>query len=419
VALTLTLALAPRAPAGTEVFALDPESGPAGTKLTITGKGLATTKHVAFAVGQTVKPARFRVVSDRALEVIAPEYYRPQAAATVAVFTPSGVAVAMPAAAQTVRTTVPGHNVGEPGASLYHVLAGGVVANAGSVAVIEEGGLVQRGSTAGMHFVKRGGALLDYDNPSGIVFREPGAVIGPALAGASLPPTFYTVPVVSVSPGVGPFRYQAVPRPDPGNAPPGPPGGITIAPRAAAAGDIITLSGRGFARTASVRFKDPYAPPRPAGFRIVSDRELKVEVPDERPRPGPQLLLVSSTEGLTLTVPRDRTVRPALARARRTSADLPVYYVAPGDVADMDGGGAIFVERGGLVTRALGNSVVLIKDGGRADVGLGGAGAVYYEPDADLPDALKNGRNAQEVPRIVPSFFPSPFVLLPGPVFRK
>src|SRR5262249_3846464 len=152
----------------------------------------------------------------------------------------------------------------------------------------------------------------------------------------------------------------------------------------------------------------------PAGFRVVSDRELKVEVPDEQPRPGPQLLLVSSTEGLTVTVPRDRTVRPALLLARITPADQPVYYVAPGDVTDTGGGGAVFVERGGMLIRAQGNSVVFIKDGGRADARLIGSGTVYYEPDAVLPDALKYGRNAQEVPRIVPSFLPSPFILLPG-----
>src|SRR5262249_42456880 len=147
------LLLAKSARADPEIFALTPETGPAGMPVQIKGKGLKATRHVIFAVGRTVKTARFRVVSDEEVQVLAPEYYRPDAAATVAVLTPSGLTVAMPAAVQVVRTRTHGRNASEPGASFYHVLKGGRVASAGSVAVIEYGGVVDRSDTPAMQLV--------------------------------------------------------------------------------------------------------------------------------------------------------------------------------------------------------------------------------------------------------------------------
>ena len=47
--------------------------------------------------------------------MLVPECYRPGAAATVAVFTEGGAAVAMPATVQTVRSSVQGTNVAEAG----------------------------------------------------------------------------------------------------------------------------------------------------------------------------------------------------------------------------------------------------------------------------------------------------------------
>ena len=169
----------------------------------------------------------------------------------MAVFTRSGTTVAMPATAQTIRTSVRGTNPSEPGASFFHVLDRGILAYAGSVSLIESGGIVERGTTPGMQFVKRGGTLLDFDNPNGIVFHEPGAIFGPAIFRSRLRLTFITVPSVSVSPGVGPFTYERIPRPIPASRAV-PPQIRSIVPRAAAAGDIVTLHGHGFARTTSV-----------------------------------------------------------------------------------------------------------------------------------------------------------------------
>ena len=86
--------------------------------------------------------------------MLAPDCYRPGAAATVAVFTEQGVAVAMPATVQTVRSPVQGTNVAETGESFYHVLDGGVLSTRRSVAVIEKGGVVVQSSESG-HAVRQ------------------------------------------------------------------------------------------------------------------------------------------------------------------------------------------------------------------------------------------------------------------------
>lgn len=414
--LIVLLISGPRSFAGPEIFSLDPEWGPAGTRIALKGKGLTTTTHVGFAVGRTVKPARFKVVSDRELEVIAPEYYRAQAAATVAVFTRNGATVAMPATTQEIRTSVRGNNPNEPGAGFYHVLDGGLVTYAGSVALIEGGGTVER-AIAGMQFVKRGGTLVGVDNANGIVFYEQGAIFGPRFARSSIPLTFIRVASISGSPGVGPFVYEHVLNADPGHAPAVPPQIRSIEPRAAAAGDIITVHGRGFARTFLVQCIEKYSGPRQVGFRVISDDTLKVEVPDNVLRPGPQLLIVQSTEGLTVTVPQDSTIRPAMLR--HGSNPDGFYWIGPGDIADrMGGASAVFVEGDGLLDRMGGGRIVFVKRGGRvADSGSAPA-AFYYEPGAVVPEHLKGRRNAAEVPHIVPSFLPSAFEVLPGPVFR-
>src|SRR5262245_60639904 len=132
--------------AGPEIYSIEPESGPAGTPIHLSGKGLSSTGRVLFAVGRTIRRAEFKVVSDREIDVLAPEYYRSGAAATVVVFTRQGAAVAMPATVQTVRSPVQGADVAETGESFFHVLDGGILNEAHSVAVIEPGGVVVQSS---------------------------------------------------------------------------------------------------------------------------------------------------------------------------------------------------------------------------------------------------------------------------------
>jgi hypothetical protein len=211
-----SLVLPPVMSAGPEIFSITPESGPAGIPVRITGKGLATTGRVVFAIDRALSRARFKVISDEEIEVLVPECYRPGAAATVAVFTESGAAVAMPATVQTVRSSVRGANVAEAGETFYHVQSGGAVSSAESVAVIEKGGVVAHSTNAAMHFVKSGGTLLEFRNRAGIVFYEPGAQLGPGVARPNqrAEVTLVRVPEITECPGVGPFRYVAPPRPD-------------------------------------------------------------------------------------------------------------------------------------------------------------------------------------------------------------
>jgi hypothetical protein len=418
--LVLTVVLAECARAAPEIFSLDPETGPAGTPIVLKGKGLARTRHVAFAVGRSVKLARFWIVSDRELNLLAPEYFRAQAAATVAVFTPSGVTVAMPAAGQTIRAMDRAQKATEAGATLYHVMNGGVVAQASSVAVVEWGGVVQSGSTPGMHFINQGGTLVDYSNTNGIVFYEPGANFGPAIARSQYSLTLTPVPHITVSAGVGPFVYEKPPRPRLANVRVVPPQIDTFAPYAGAAGDIVKLTGRGFAQTTNVWIKEPSVPPRQTGFRIISDHTLRIEVPDDSGASGPALIMVATTAGLAVTVPDDRTIRPALFFGAAPRPEFaPVLWVAPGDVTRAPPGDVVFVDNDGCLVDAIGNSVLLIKRAGQVGGRLGRQSLVFYERGAVLPAHVRNARDAHEVPAIIPSIVPSPFAIFNASPFRR
>src|SRR5262249_36383693 len=172
-----------------------------------------------------------------------------------------------------------------------------------------------RSRSPAMHLVRRGGALMDFTNPNGIVFYEQGAILGSMLADARQPRAerFYRVPRIAASPGVGPFLYQGAPRPDLEATPAVPPWIRSVVPPAGSAGEVITLQGKGFARTTEVLLIDAQGQARSAGFRIVADQQLKFEVPDLEAITGPQLLAAVSTEGLTVTIPRARTIRPGPA----------------------------------------------------------------------------------------------------------
>jgi hypothetical protein len=435
--------------AGPEIFAITPETGPAGTPVQIKGRDLKATKHVLFAVGSTAKTARFQVVSDEELQVIVPRYYRAGAAATVAVLTRSGMAVAMPASVQTIRGAAHGHSGNEPGAGFYHVLSRGRVLSAESVALIEHGGVVERSRTPAMHLVKKGGALLEFSNPNGIVFHEHDAVLGPALFNPrqTAPQRFFHVQNITASPGVGPFLYQSAPRPDPAAAPAVPPTISSVVPPAAGAGDVITLKGKGFARTTEVFFLNSQAQARSAGFRIVSDRQLEVEVPDKDAITGPQVVVVITTEGLTLTLPRNGTIRPGVARPNPGGTHWPlpqgaILWFGPGDdvppgagnhlffiarggqVGATQLGATYFVQRGGALTRDREDLVGALRLRGlpkhvtRSLARLGNGGRVYFEPGAILPEELRETPVGHETPAIVPSFFDQPFVILAGPLYR-
>ena len=163
-----------------------------------------------------------------------------------------------------------------------------------------------------MQLVKKGGVLMEFSNPNGIIFHEHGAVLGPAMFNPRHSPAqrIFHVQRITASPGVGPFIYQGTPRPDAAGIPAVPPGIEAVVPPAAGAGDVINLKGQGFARTTEVLFLNQNGQSRSAGFRVVSDRQLKVEVPDKDVITGTQLVMVVTTEGLTVTLPRGGILRP-------------------------------------------------------------------------------------------------------------
>src|SRR5262249_16866203 len=72
-----------------EIFSIDPGEGPAGTVVKVTGSGFEQTRYVLFAAGRTGQQAKFKVLSDKELEVTAPAYLREGTSATVVVVTGS------------------------------------------------------------------------------------------------------------------------------------------------------------------------------------------------------------------------------------------------------------------------------------------------------------------------------------------
>ncbi len=421
--LAVLLAIPVSASAGPEIFSIEPESGPAGTPIQLKGKGLLTTGRVVFAVGRTLSRARFKVLSDQEVDVIAPDYYRPGAAATIAVFTEHGAAVAMPATVETVRSPVQGTNVAETGESFFHVLDGGVLSTAGGVAVIEQGGVVVQSTNPAMQFVKRGGTLLEFHNSNGIVFYELGAQLGPGVAKPNrpVPVTLVRLLDITACPGVGPFRFVAAAAPDLNDRTGGSTGhpGVVVAP--APAGATLTLTGSGFARAIEVSFLGPTGASRAAGFRVVSDRELRVEVPEADATTAPQLIAVLTSRGLAVTIPRNQTIRPiAVGRFRPNPALLRTapLWIGSGDVVGSVASQSIFIAPGGLVTQAEANRVYFIQHDGRLGDGGQNPSAVYFEPGAILPDRLKQAPVGQPVPVIVPSPVDAPFFILRPPDVR-
>jgi len=400
---------APPARATPEIFGLNPTEGPAGTRIQVTGKDLGQTRNVAFAVGSTVKSAAFKVIGNDRLEVTAPEYYREGGAATVAVFTAKGVTVGMPAAGRTINGPIPGAVPTEPGASLLHVLPGGVVNDAETVAVIERGGVVEDSRRPAMHFVRNGGVLLRFNNAYGLIVREVGANFGPDVVNRQVPLTVITVPTITLSPGVGPFLYTKPPVPK-SQAAATPPVIRSVSPIVAGPGDILLLRGKGFARTTNVFLSGRARILQDAGFRVISDDQLRIQIPDQNATPGPQIVIVATSEGATVTLPpRGTEVRMEIAlnpfNPRINPVDLPYLLVGPGEVVRFRGAHVYYVAGGGLVAGTGGGGVYFVKSGGEmADPGANPS-ALFYEPEAIVPQRLKEGagKNIRQVRAIVPS----------------
>jgi hypothetical protein len=413
-AIVWSCSLAAGADDAPEIYSLSPDEGPAGTKILLKGRHLEKTIDVGFAAGWTIRRARFQVLSDRELEVIAPSYLKDGTAATVAVITNRGMTVGVPPDA----VTVDGRRASPRGSSAFcHVTKGGRIHDASGISLIEAGGMVDRSREVAMNMVKRGGALEEYGNGLGVVFYERGAYLGPKLLN---PPAsesrarLVAIREIRPSPGIAPFLFRA-PDPMPGRASRAP--DIRgIAPLAATYGDIITLSGAGFTATTDVYlYSGSHLSLARAGFQVVSDHTLKVQVPDEggipRPRPAPvrlgtygpyavrspsyarpQLLIVVNPIGATVTVPATFTGQPIpedpglslyAGPAAWAPRDHEIYYITAGAVE--------------IPVATL----VFLKDGSRLTSPI--AADIFCEPDAVLPDQNRDVMRVRRVRQIEPS----------------
>lgn len=394
--------------AGPEIFSLSPDQGGAGDLILIRGKHLKDTRRVFFSAGPVVRLAQFKAISDQELEVVAPEFLLPGTEATIAVLTDQGVTVGMPPDAQTVDSASASRSRSAP---FSLVKQGGLVDVAQGITVIEDGGIVRGSIPVGMHFVHKGGILLGFTDAEGVVFEERGATYNPRALNKSsrIPPEATRIPVdhISVSLGIQPFRFQA-----PDQAP-GPAGSVPrierIEPIVATCGDVLDVRGSGFLGTTEVYFFNArFTRPTAAGFRVVSDRHIRVETPTvngtARPRPPidfvhpnkqwkwffapvrPHFLIVVNPKGATVTVPAAPTGQPL-----REVYNL-LEFVGPGQTSTIDHE-LYFVESQGLATQPTG--LFFLKNGAR--LATTQAQAVFLEPQAQLPSTLDNAQTRHRV----------------------
>lgn len=395
------LSAAPLQKGKPEIFSISPAEGPAGTTIKVTGTGFDHTRYVLFSAGRTGQRAKFKVISDRELEVKAPPYFRPGTSATLVVVTTLAATVGVPASVLDVDQTHSGSDAG----TFYHVLKNGYLKAPQGIVLIDEGGTAEAHEGAAICFVKNGGVLLDADRFRGLVIHEPRATLRTSARPHSVSGRLMQVAEISASIGIEPFVYY---RPD---APPSlaesPPHVTSASPSRVPDGGLLTLHGKGFSETSEVRFISSrnFGNGRTAGFRIVSDKRLEVEVPENMV--GNPLLVVVNPKGATLVAGRNEFVpyvgrhkrpwRPVAWKPRHQSLANPVLVVDANSVVD-DGSGsrAFFIANGGRVAHSGGGCVFFVKDGGHLSVGGSGGQTVFHEPKADLADDVK-GRSAQSI----------------------
>ena len=187
-----------------EIFSLDPSDGPAGTTVKVTGTGFERTRYVLFAAGRTGQQAKFKVVSDKELEVTAPPYLRDGTSATVVVVAANGAAVGIPPSVLEVD-----HRQGKnQAATFYLVRSGGDLASSQGVVLVDQGGQAEASDKSSICFVKNGGTLQHTNRFPGVVIHEPDAILQIDPNPSDSPTRLLKVPVINASPGVEPFLYQ-------------------------------------------------------------------------------------------------------------------------------------------------------------------------------------------------------------------
>lgn len=368
---------------GGKIYSIEPDSGPAGTIVSIKGSNLATTRLVLFACERSVKRAKIKVKSNREVLAIAPDVFRPGVSATIVVVTADSATIAAPPSAQIVseaNAASAGNN------SFYHVKANGVVRRAGGVAVIEPGGTVLDGANSPLVLVKRGGYLDRYENTAGFIIEEPGSRFGARfLSAKNADGRILHLPVgeITVSRGIDPYVFEAPVAPRGESI--APPRIDSINPPYAKSGDIIELNGSGFLETTNILFVNSRRYDlQKAGFQVVSDRRIRIEVPtDSGFATGQNLIVAINPAGASVTIPAI-----GFAPVPHGIKPLDIGVAASGIVTPQSFVGVVFAGDGGIVT--TGGSMLFVTNGGR--VVADRARAVVYESNVKLPESLeKNG----------------------------
>ena len=385
--------------AGPDVFSLEPDQASAGDEITIKGRNLKGPREVLFCTGYTLKQAKFKSVSDQELKVVVPDYFLPEVPAIVAVITARGTTVCMP---PTV-VEVDGSRAQYPSrAPFYHVRKGGLLQSAGGVAVIESVGVVSSAGQTGVVFVKSGGTLVRYRNPAGIVVCDPGALLGEKFGGGDRNAEErqvrqIQVPAITTSLGIEPFLFQA-PKQAAGIAQHAPRVN-SILPRVAGPSEVIQLRGRGFLETTEVYFSSGLMGRtefQKVGFQVVSDHHLRVVAPDVMAPPNWEfMIVVVNPLGATVTVPpTSRNLRSLSQAAERGRA---FYWMDASELRKSSGGNFLFIDWDVNETKTAG--LTFVKNGGQ--LASTGGGAIFYEPDAVLPEIVKNkNREVHAVPEL-------------------
>jgi hypothetical protein len=391
--------IAPAWGAAPSIKKLDPAEGRAGQKIKVIGDDLKRTRSVDFLVGKTFRAAKFRPLSNTELEITVPEFHRPGAQALILLQSPDGVTVTWPATETVVRENDPQPKQQSPAspAQVVHVLRGGVVKNAGVTTLIAAGGVVSRADRAPLVLVKNGGTLVEGDgNHPAIVVYEPAARFGRDVFAPGQQKLVLPVREIGVAEGVGPFVYRPAPVKAELKVATAPPEVTLVHPLIVLPGDMVTLTGKGFAGTEEVYLASGSM--HAAGFKIVSDTELEVDTPDDFTGRSCELIVINA-KGLTVTMsPPPQPVFPA-ARPRRE--DMPHFlHVADGTVltgkeTNQLVNRAIFlIDSGGTISGGSHQAVVLVKSGGTA---LDAGGPVFFEPGATVP---RSGGKSQMAPLI-------------------
>jgi len=404
-----------------------PRSGGAGSQIVITGRGFATTHKVTFHVGNAMKIAKFKVVDDGTLNVVAPDWLRDGAEALIVVETKAGLVATAPAVGHLVTTPELRRESTPKDFRFAVVRDGGTCDNLEGAILIERGGIMLTAETRflekdcrhGPYFVLNGGNF-NLRLPQ-VIYHEPNVNLASDM---SIYVKRTIVPKIVISP-VGLFHFTSLPSIEVPPVVAGPPHVTAILPTSAAPADIVELTGHGFAGTKNVflRFVDTDGRTVEAPFQVVSDRHIRFEVPDslQYRRHGshsenPHVVIIIGAGGATFTVGKDQFVKIEGLKRSGGRATLS-WLLAP---AVSQGGEWVYAEAGTVLTQAEYFPLLFLKQNAsmRSTSNFQSGSFVCYETGfvqqgAGWTDNLQRGIRLIEVPAIEPSIVAQPLLILP------